>query len=48
MTQKQFAALGGNARAKALTPERRSENKPRETPKSSVNGFKNTLSVLQM
>jgi len=31
-----------------ISPERKSENKPRETPKSSVSGFKNTLSVLDM
>ncbi len=39
---------GAIAAPMRISPERKSENKPRETPKSSVSGFKNTLSVLDM
>jgi hypothetical protein len=31
-----------------ISPDRRRENNPRETPKSSVSGLRKTLSVLDM
>jgi hypothetical protein len=36
------------SREVSVSPERSSENKPRETAKSSVNGLRNTLSVLDI
>ena len=37
---------GAIAPAMRISPERSNENSPRETPKSSVNGLRKTLSVL--
>lgn len=39
---------GASAAPINISPERNSENKPRETAKSSVKGLRNTLSVLDI
>jgi hypothetical protein len=39
---------GANTAPMRISPERSSENKPRETARSSVSGLRKTLSVLDV